>query len=60
VDHGAGLEGVVGPLVPHEAARDAPQLGVDGSHQPVSRVRAAGSDLAENGGQILPLLGTHP
>jgi hypothetical protein len=50
---------VAGPFAAHEAAGDAAQLVVDGADESLGGVVAAGADLAEDGGQITPLLGAH-
>jgi hypothetical protein len=52
VDQGAGLEGVAGPLVAHQAAGRATQLGVDGPDEPIPSVSAAGAGLIEDGSQV--------
>ena len=41
VDQCRGLEGVTGPLVPHERARDAAQVDDDERHQLVERLVVA-------------------
>jgi hypothetical protein len=59
VDERAGLEGVAGSFVAHEADGDAAELGVDGADESLLGVLAAGAHLGEKGGQITPRFGAH-
>ena len=53
VDQGAGLQGVVGPLAPHEAGGHPTQLTVGGADQPVLGVLLAGAGRVEQSSQVI-------
>jgi hypothetical protein len=59
VHHGTGLEGMVRSLAAHQPPRHAPQLVVDHCDEASLGAGAAGSDLAEEGGQITLVRCTH-
>ena len=59
VDQSAGLQGVVGPLAPHEAGGHPTQLTVDGADQPVLGVHPAGAGRVEQSSQVIPGVVSH-